>query len=142
MWVDDENIIYKSVVSPLDKQPTKPLAPTGPVIQESTGKMAASRTYQDLIKTPYDEALFEFYATTQLKKINTSGAQATGLGAPAIYGSWNLSPNKQYLLVRTINKPFSYLFPWSGFPHTMKVIDASTGSDIKMLAQNPSSEGQ
>jgi hypothetical protein len=30
------------------------------------GKAAASRTFQDLIKNEYDEALFEFYGTAQL----------------------------------------------------------------------------
>jgi dipeptidyl aminopeptidase/acylaminoacyl peptidase len=143
IWVDDNTIIYKSVVEGLDKQPAKPLAPSGPVIQESKGKMAASRTYQDLIKSPYDEALFGFYATTQLKKTGTDGSsQGTVLGKPSIYGTWNLSPDKQFLLVRTISKPFSYLFPWSGFPHTIKVIDAANGADVKVLADNPSSEGQ
>jgi dipeptidyl aminopeptidase/acylaminoacyl peptidase len=143
IWADDNTIIYKSVVEGLDKQPAKPLAPSGPVIQESKGRMAASRTYQDLIKSPYDEALFGFYATTQLKKTATDGSsQSTILGKPSIYGTWNLSPDKHFLLVRTINKPFSYLFPWSGFPHTIKVIDAVNGADVKILADNPSSEGQ
>ncbi len=142
MWTDDEHVVFKSVVSALDKQPKKPLAPSGPVIQESKGKMAASRTYQDLIKSPYDEALFEFYATTQLKKVNIHSGTASNLGSTAIYGSWNLSPDKKYMLVRTISKPFSYLFPWSGFPHTIKVIDAGSGADLKTLAQNPSAEGQ
>ncbi|RYY22384.1 MAG: S9 family peptidase, partial [Chitinophagaceae bacterium] len=89
MWVNDDQILYKSVVEGIDKQPAKPLAPTGPVIQESKGKMAASRTYQDLIKSPYDEALFGFYATTQLKKVSTSAGQPTALGKPSIYGTWN-----------------------------------------------------
>ncbi len=143
MWTDDHTIIYKAVVGTTDKLPSKPLAPSGPVIQESKGKMAASRTYQDLIKSPYDELLFEFYATAQLKKVNlTEKAAATTLGKPSIYGSLNLSPDKQFLLVRTIAKPFSYLFPWNGFPHTFKLIDAHSGADIRVLAQNPSSEGQ
>ena len=143
MWIDDNDIIYKSIVTGLDKLPVKPLAPSGPVIQESKGKMAASRTYQDLIKSSYDEAMFEFYATTQLKKIKVAeGGESILLGKPSIYGIWNISPDKKFMLVRTISKPFSYLFPWNGFPHVIKVIDAASGADVKILAQNPSSEGQ
>ncbi|MBC7828867.1 MAG: S9 family peptidase [Chitinophagaceae bacterium] len=141
-WVGDNEIIYKAVTKTLDQQPGKPLAPTGPVIQESKGKAAASRTYQDLIKSGYDEALFEFYSTAQLKKISVVDQKMVAVGQPGIYGTWSISPDKQYLLVRAINKPFSYLFPWFGFPHTIQVLDANTGARVKVLAQNPSNEGQ
>ena len=141
-WAGDNTILYKAVTKSPDQQPVKPLAPTGPIVQESRGKAAASRTYQDLIKSTYDEALFEFYATGQLKKLSLSGAKAEPIGQPGIYGTWSLSPDKQYLLVRSINKPFSYLFPWYGFPHSIKILDASTGAEVKTLAQNPSNEGQ
>lgn len=141
-WAGDETIIYKTVTKQLDQQPARPAAPTGPVVQENIGKSAASRTYQDLIKSGYDEALFEFYATVQLKKISIADGSATNLGQPAILGTWNLSPDRRYLLVRTINKPFSYLFPWNGFPHTIKLLDAGNGTEIRSLAKNPSNEGQ
>ncbi|MET0299123.1 MAG: prolyl oligopeptidase family serine peptidase [Flavitalea sp.] len=142
MWIDDANILYKAALAAADKQPAKPLAPTGPVVQESKGKMAASRTYQDLIKSPYDEAMFEFFSKSQLKKIAVATGATAAVGKPDIFGSWDLSPDKQFLLVRTISKPFSYLVPWNGFPHTMKVIDATSGVDVKVLVNNPSSEGQ
>ena len=142
IWVGDDEILYKSITKGLDQQPARPLAPTGPIIQENLGKAAASRTYQDLIKSSYDEALFEFYGTAQLKRLSLTNKTTTSIGQPGLYGTWNLSPNKQYLLVREINKPFSYLFPWFGFPHTMKVLDARTGSDLQVLAKNPSNEGQ
>ncbi|MET0242474.1 MAG: hypothetical protein ABW174_03355, partial [Flavitalea sp.] len=142
MWIDDANILYKATLAAADKQPAKPLAPTGPVVQESKGKMAASRTYQDLIKSPYDEAMFEFFSKSQLKKITVASGAIAAVGKPDIFGNWDLSPDKQYMLVRTISKPFSYLVPWNGFPHVMKVIDATSGVDVKVLANNPSSEGQ
>ncbi|HET9277348.1 MAG TPA: prolyl oligopeptidase family serine peptidase, partial [Flavitalea sp.] len=142
IWAGDDVILYKSITKGLDQQPAKPLAPTGPVVQENLGKAAASRTYQDLIKSAYDEALFEFFGMTQLKKLSLADKKVANVGQPGIYGAWNLSPNKQYLLVREINKPFSYLFPWSGFPHTIKVLDANSGADVRVLAKNPSNEGQ
>ena len=142
IWVGDDEILYKSVTKGLDQQPPRPLAPTGPIVQENLGKAAASRTYQDLIKSSYDEALFEFYGTAQLKRLSLTDKKTMNIAQPGIYGTWNLSPDKQYLLVREINKPFSYLFPWFGFPHTIKVLDARTGADVQVLAKNPSNEGQ
>ena len=142
IWAGDDEILYKAVTKQLDQQPARPPAPTGPIVQENLGKAAASRTYQDLIKSTYDEALFEFYGTAQVKKLSLAAKKTVTIGQPGIYGTWNLSPSKQYLLVREINKPFSYLFPWLGFPHTIKVVDASSGTDVRVLAKNPSNEGQ
>lgn len=142
LWADDNTILYKAVARSLNQQPLKPSAPNGPIIQESKDNAAASRTYQDLIRSGYDEALFEFYATSVIKRLSLADQKVLTIGVADIYSTWSLSPNKKFILARTIDKPFSYLFPWSGFPHTIKVIDAGTGNDIKVLAKNPSNEGQ
>ncbi len=36
----------------------------------STGSKAQSRTFTDLLQTPYDEDLFEYYATSQLVEVH------------------------------------------------------------------------
>lgn len=137
-WAGNNSFVYKTIV------PNKPLtvkagAPTGPIVQENLGKAAASRTYQDLIKNPYDEALFEYYGTAQMVKHD--GTKETPIGQPAIYRSISLSPDNKYLMISTIDKPFSYLVPAFGFPHTVSVIDLD-GKLVKSLAKNPTSEGQ
>ena len=66
-WVDDDTII--AAVIPEGRGPPlpKPLAPIGPRIEDNvTGKKSQARTYQDLLKTTYDEELFEYYATSSL----------------------------------------------------------------------------
>jgi len=136
-WVDNNSLLYTAVSKPLAMAPKKPLAPRGPVVQQNLGKVAASVTYQDLIKTPFDESLFEFYGTTQLVK-NTNGIE-TKVGAPAIYSSVNISPDKKYLLVEKIDKPFSYLVTAGGFNSTMLITDMN-GAVVKQLAKLPSSE--
>jgi dipeptidyl aminopeptidase/acylaminoacyl peptidase len=136
-WIDDERIIYKAIV-PGSIQPVKPLAPTGPVIQESIGKTAASRTYQDLIKSVYDETLFEHYTRSQL--IISNFIDEIKVGIPAIYRSFTVSPDKNHLLLQTIDKPFSYMVPANGFPHTVTVTDLN-GTPERTIAVNPSSEG-
>lgn len=131
-------LVYKTIV-PGKILTAKPAAPSGPVTQENIGKKAASRTYQDLIKNAYDEALFEFYATAQL--VRNDLTNETPIGQPAIFRSYSVSPDNNYILVTTINKPFSYLVPANGFPHTVSVISVN-GQVVKQLANNPSSEGQ
>ena len=137
-WIDNNSLLYTAVNKPLAMAPKKPLAPKGPVVQQNLGKVAASATFQDLIKTPFDEIQFEFYATTQLVK-NTNGSEIK-IGAPAIYSNVQISPDKKYLLVERIDKPFSYLVTAGGFNSTMMITDMNA-STVKVLAKLPSSEG-
>ena len=136
-WEDENNIWYSVATKPASAAPKVPLAPKGPVVQQNLGKQAASRTYQDLIKNPYDEALFEFYSTAQLVR-NNNGVE-TRIGFPGLYNNVRLSPDKNYLLVEKLTKPFSYLVPVNGFSSTFLIMD-KTGKELKVLAQNPSSE--
>ena len=75
-WYDDNILLYRTITKPATAAPPKPLMPKGPAVQENIGKAAPSRTYEDLIKSPYDEQLFEFYATSQLVK-NVNGAASS-----------------------------------------------------------------
>lgn len=136
-WFDNNTLLYYTIVKPASAAPAKPLAPKGPTIQENYGKASPRPTYQDMIKSPYDEELFAFYATTQLVK-NVNGVE-TKIGQPAIYADVNVSPDKKYLLTRTLKKPFSYLVPASGFNSSLQVLDA-TGKLVKHIANLPSSE--
>ena len=117
--------------------PEKSLIPAGPSVQESIGKNAPSRTYEDLIKTPYDESLFAFYTTVQLVR-NQNGIETT-IGKPAIYTDLDLSPDKKYILQRIVHKPFSYLIPASGFNSTV-VITTTSGQVVSQIAELPSEE--
>lgn len=137
VWADDNTLLYKATLNPATAAPARSLMPSGPAVQQNLGKVAPSRTYQDLIRSPYDEKLFEFYTTAQLVK-NVHGVE-TKIGAPAIYTSFSLSPDKQYLLTRTIKKPYSYLVPAFGFNSTVSITDPA-GKLVKVVAELPSSE--
>ncbi|MDR6783449.1 dipeptidyl aminopeptidase/acylaminoacyl peptidase [Pedobacter africanus] len=138
IWLDNNTLLYRTAIKPASAAPVKPLMPKGPTVQQNLGKAAPSPTFQDLIKSPYDEQLFEFYATSQLVK-NKNGLE-TPVGKPAIYGSLSLSPDKNYMLVRTIRKPFSYLVSAGGFPSVVAITDMN-GKVLKELAKLPSTEG-
>lgn len=137
IWVDENTLLYRVATKPASAAPARPLAPKGPTIQQSLGKAAPSATLQDLIKSPYDEQLFEFFATSQLVQ-NKAGVE-TSISKPAIYSMVSLSPDKNYIMVRTIKKPFSYLVSAYGFPSTVNITDR-TGKVVKQLADLPSTE--
>jgi dipeptidyl aminopeptidase/acylaminoacyl peptidase len=137
IWLDDATVLYKINTHTAAQMSKKPITPKGPTIQESLGKVAPSVTYQDLIKSPYDEYVFEYLATAQLVK-NNAGVE-TKIGAPAIISSIDLSPDKKYFLTRTINKPFSYLVTVFGFATTVNVTDLN-GKIVKTIADLASAE--
>jgi dipeptidyl aminopeptidase/acylaminoacyl peptidase len=138
-WLDDQSILYRVATKPASMVPQKPLMPKGPTIQQNLGKAAPSATFEDLIKSPYDEQVFEFYATSQL--VENKGGIETPIGKPAIYDRISLSPDRKYMMTRTIRKPFSYLVTAQGFPSTVSITDIK-GKLIKVLDVLPSSEAR
>ena len=136
-WLDNSSVLYRAALKPAAAAPAKPLTPKGPAVQENYGNASPRPTYQDMIKGPHDEALFTFYATTQLIK-NTNGVE-TMIGKPAVYSGASVSPDKKYMLLRTVKKPFSYLVPWNGFLSELNITD-SKGVLVKKIADLPSSE--
>ena len=136
-WIDDNTLLFHTIIKPVSAAPPKSAVPKGPTVQENYGKASPRPTFQDMIKNPYDEQLFEFYGTTQLVK-NINGTE-TKIGQPSIYTSISISPDKKYMMLRTVKKPFSYLVPANGFPSTVVITDMN-GKQIKMLADLPSAE--
>jgi dipeptidyl aminopeptidase/acylaminoacyl peptidase len=137
-WLADNSLLIKAVNPARGKVPSAPVAPAGPTIQETSGKAAPSRTYQDLLANPHDEALFAYFMDSQLMRITLDGS-STPVGKPAMIKSMLFSPDKNYLLVESIQKPFSYLVPADRFPYTVEVWN-SQGALLKTLAQLPLDE--
>ena len=111
------------------------LTPAGPNIQEGTGNGGAVQTFQDLLKSPNDEALFTYYATSQLVAVGVNG-KTKDIGAPAIFDEASVSPDGKYILTARIHTPYSYLYPASRFPKDVAVWDMD-GKIVYQAAQLP-----
>ena len=57
-WYDDNSLLYLTTLKPASAAPSKPLKPLGPTVQENYGKASPRPTFQDMIKSPYDEQLY------------------------------------------------------------------------------------
>ncbi len=119
--------------------PVAPPIPVGPIVQENMGKPAPVRTYEDLLVSPLDEALFEYYATSQLMLVNIATRERKPLGAPAILLTSDPAPAGQYLLVVRANRPFSYQVPVEEFPQDVEVWSLD-GQKVATIASLPSGE--
>jgi dipeptidyl aminopeptidase/acylaminoacyl peptidase len=74
------------------------------------------RTVLHLLDDTYDEALFEYYCTGQITRINTDNPrQFTSVGTPGVYSSLNFAPDGNYFMVSTTQKPYSNIVPVSSF---------------------------
>ncbi len=134
-WLaDSKSLLYVSVVEGL-KKPEVTELPLGPSVQQTSGKKTSARTYQDLLKKPSDELLFEYYCTSQLNFISIQG-ETVQLGNRAIYTDFEASPDGNYILTEQLVRPYSYLVPAYLFPTNFQILD-SNGNLIKRLAELP-----
>jgi dipeptidyl aminopeptidase/acylaminoacyl peptidase len=140
-WLhDNANLICELVPAGRGPAPQEPTVPTGPNIQESSGKAAPAATYEDMIRTTHDEALFEYYFTSQLATINIASASKTLIGRPAIFDTVTPSPSGEYFLIAKIKRPFSHLIPMDGFPESVEIW-TRRGEVAGKIADLPSREG-
>lgn len=134
-WMPDGSLVVRATAH-AGPPPQPPAVPTGPVVQETTGKAGTIVTYEDMLQNPHDEAAFTYYATSRLMQVEVAHKTARALGAPALYTSVSPSPNGKYLLVQSLHRPYSYLFPWEAFPTLLAVIDLR-GENVATLADRP-----
>ena len=112
--------------------------PKGPTVSISDGSKSQNRTYQDLLKNKTDEANFDALVTSELYKISISG-NATLFKSAAIYAGESFSPDGNYLMLTTIQKPYSYIVPLSRFPQKSVVYELN-GKEIKLVNEVPLTE--
>jgi dipeptidyl aminopeptidase/acylaminoacyl peptidase len=139
-WLSDSrHILIKTVPEGRGLAPAEPKAPAGPAISFNEGKAAPARTYQDLLKDSYDEALFEYFAQSQLVLMDIQTSAGIPLGPTGMIASMEPSPDGKYVLASFIKRPFSYLVPVSSFPVTYTLFD-QTGAKVTDLADLPLAE--
>ena len=135
-----QSLLCHFVVGDRGDPPAPPTIPAGPVIQESEGEAAPSWTFQDLLENGHDEALYDYYLTSQPALVDAVTGETRAVGAPAVYESLQPSPGGEYLLsVRTV-RPYSYLVPDARFTKEVEVLDRA-GRTLRALASLPLDEG-
>ena len=137
-WMpDSRRLLCHFVPSDRGAPPQESPVPTGPVIQETAAAEAPVWTYQDLLKTPHDEALFDYFMTSQPAFVDVETGETEAFGKPAIYATLDPSPGGAHFLSIRIERPYSYLVPDSRFPRQVEVLDANgTAQHIASLPMN------
>jgi dipeptidyl aminopeptidase/acylaminoacyl peptidase len=136
-WLSDATrLVCRFVPDNRGPAPATPTAPEGPVTQESTGRPAPVRTWQDLLTDTHDEALFDHYFRSQIAIVDAQSGARIAVAGPAIYDRVDPSPDGRHLLVIRTVRPYSFLVPGFLFP---KEIEAWTidGRVLRRIADLP-----
>jgi dipeptidyl aminopeptidase/acylaminoacyl peptidase len=131
-WLDPVTIVARTVPAGRGVPPTVAV-PTGPVVQESFGRKSPEPTFQDLLRSPLDAALYEHYATCELTRIDAATGSRRVVAPAAVYGGVTAFGDGKRLLVERIAKPYSYAVTHSGFARDAMVVDRE-GRVEKQLA--------
>ena len=129
-------VFYKKRPADQGPPPTRERVPTGPTVQISSGTQSPVRTHQDLLKDEHDAALLEHYLRCEIWRYDTQTDTHKQLLPADLYTSFSASPNGQYLTIKRIKRPFSYLFPLGRFPFELNLYDLD-GNLIAPLLDAP-----
>jgi dipeptidyl aminopeptidase/acylaminoacyl peptidase len=132
---NNASLVCKTVPPARGPAPQRSEIPTGPVIQENLGRITPGATFQDLLKNPEDEQIFDYYATSQIQIVHLDGT-VKPVGEPGVIERASPSPDAHYVLIDQRHHPYSYLLPFGMFPERVLAINIATGSS-KQLADKP-----
>jgi dipeptidyl aminopeptidase/acylaminoacyl peptidase len=123
-WMpDNHSLLVETISASRPAAPAESAVPAEPNAQESFGRAGPVTTFEDLLKTPFDERLFEYYASSQLALVDIRSGKTTDVGQPGIFQSAEPAPDGNHFLVARLHRPFSYLHPAFAFPRDVEVWD-------------------
>ncbi|NNM25997.1 MAG: S9 family peptidase [Phycisphaerales bacterium] len=136
-WMPDQQRLLVRRVPRRGPAPPPPAIPAGPEVQEGTGAQARS-TYEsrNLLETAHDDALFSYYATSELVVVDPVNDTVKRLGAPAVYATADVSPDGRMLLIERLVEPWSHAVPWWRFARAIEVWDED-GTPVADIASLP-----
>ncbi|HEY6351426.1 MAG TPA: prolyl oligopeptidase family serine peptidase [Candidatus Angelobacter sp.] len=134
-WMPDgSSLLVAAVPQTRGKPPVESTVPDGPIIQESDGKKAPAATFEDLLQSPHDEDLFDYYATSQLLRVDALTGHQRTLGKSGIFANIDSSPDGKHILCARIHRPYSYLLPLGDFPKEVEVWDNNGKVEFKLAS--------
>ena len=121
-WLPDQKRLLVRRIPKRGPAPGQPAIPVGPKVLEGEGASARS-TYEarNLLETAHDNALFEYYTTSELIIFDPAAGKVTVIGKPAPYTTAAFSPDSKYLLVKRLVAPWSHEVAWWRFASEIEV---------------------
>ena len=139
-WFRDGRALLVRTLPPTPRALIDPQTaiPSGPIVSVSDGRKSSNRTFQDLLDSPIDDATFQALTTAELIRVPLRGSVSRWAG-PAMYRSTQFSPDGRYLLVETLQPPFSHSAPLDRFPARHDLL-GHDGRPLLTVAHQPRSD--
>jgi dipeptidyl aminopeptidase/acylaminoacyl peptidase len=136
-WLPDQKRLLIRRIPKRGPAPEAPVIPAGPGVLEGSGASARS-TYEarNLLETAHDDALFEYYTTSELVIFDPASGKMKVLGPPAPYYTAEFSPDGKFLLIERLVAPWSHQVAWWRFAKEIEVWD-SKGERVATIASLP-----
>ena len=83
-WTPDGGVLTLLVPEDRGPEPAASDVPSGPIVRRTRDKATPTSTLRFLLRTPHDGALFKYYTTAQLARLDR-GRAARPIGEPAMY---------------------------------------------------------
>ena len=138
-WTPEGTLLTLVVPADRGAEPTQGRVPEGPRVRLSRPTATPTRTFSNLLGDSHDAALFEHYTRAQLVEL-APGRAPRRLGEPRMYESIALSADGRHVLARWVERPFSFLTSWRGFPGRTAVLDRA-GAVVATLEKRALREG-
>ncbi len=121
-WLPDQRRLLVRRFPDWGSPPAPPAIPEGPEILEGRGASSRS-TYEarNLLETAHDDALFSYFATSELVVVDPASGELKALGKPAAYATADFSPDGNFVLVEYLVGPWSHAVPWWRFASKLEV---------------------
>ena len=136
-WLPDQKRLLVRRIPQRGPAPEPPAIPVGPEIREGAGASARS-TYEarNLLVTAHDDALFDYYTTSELAIVDPADGGTQVVGAPAPYTTAEFSPDGKYLLIERLVGPWSHEVAWWRFASEIEVWNTG-GKMVAKIASLP-----
>ena len=140
LWMsDNKRVLVRLIPKSVGAPPLAPRTPEGPNVDETAGRISKTATYQDLLRTAFDEMLLEHYGATQLAEVDITTGKVETIGQPGLISSASFSPDEKSLLVTVLKRPFSYRVPYPSFTRSVAVWNVA-GRTLRTIADLPVSD--
>ncbi len=137
LWLSgSERLLVRLVPSDRGPAPVGPDVAQGPIVDQSSGRAATNRTYQDLLQSPLDDALFNHYFTSELAIVDLDGALTRlgrGPSARGVFARIDSSPNGEWLFVERLVEPYSRVVPWYRFASKVELWSLGDASAVPIV---------
>ena len=132
-WIGSDRVVVRARPEGLTL-PAMTGGPAGPTVVESFGRKSPEPTYQDLLRSPRDEALFAHHFTSQLVRLDLATGERRVIGPAAPWLDVRGLGDGRHLLVQRLVPPWSYSVTYEDFAREVEVIDLD-GKPVRKLAR-------